>query len=119
MEPGEDAQWWLTVPPETLQAALTLSQTVWWVDSETSPHLVDSMTAEHRLAVIDFLVLRAPDLLIDIQETKIRSRPGSAPHRAATLLLAGQAAGEDRHAWLEATPLMRRLRLLTRGLRES
>jgi hypothetical protein len=106
----DDSEWWLNVAPQTIQAALTLAQTTWWVDSAGTPHLVDAMTVQHRLAVIDYLVLRSRDLLILVQETHIRARPGSAPHRAAAELLAGQFDLADRDQWMNATPLMRRLR---------
>ena len=112
-----DTEWWNHVPPETLQVALTLAQTQWWVDSEATPHLVDAMSAEHLLAVIDFLVLRTRELRVAVQETQVRSLPGSAPGRAAARLLAG---GDrlDADEWLESTPLMGRLRLLARKPRQ-
>ena len=113
MEPDQDdSEWWLNVAPQTIQAALTLAQTTWWVDSESAPHLVDAMSVQHRIAVIDYLVLRSRDLLISVQETHIRARPGSAPHRAAAKLLSGGFDLADRDQWMESTPLMRRLRAL-------
>src|SRR6185437_14878162 len=71
----DDSEWWLNVAPQTIQAALTLAQTTWWVDSESVPHLVDAMSVQHRFAVIDYLMLRSRDLLISVQETHIRARP--------------------------------------------
>ena len=113
MEPDQDdSDWWLNVAPQTIQAALTLAQTTWWVDSEGTPHLVDAMSVQHRLAVIDYLVLRSRDLLISVQETHIRARPSAAPHRAAVKLLGGGFDLADRDRWMESTPLMRRLRAL-------
>jgi hypothetical protein len=107
-----ESEWWLNVEPQTIQAALTLAQTVWWVDSEGTPHLVDAMSVQHRRAVIDYLVLRTRDLLISVMETQIRSRPGSAPQRAANKLLGDGVDLDDRDEWMESTPLMRRLRAL-------
>ncbi len=113
MEADQDeSEWWLNVAPQTIQAALTLAQTTWWVDSESVPHLVDAMPVQHRLAVIDYLVLRSRDLLISVQETHIRARPDSAPHRAAATLLGSGIDVSDHDQWMESTPLMRRLRAL-------
>jgi hypothetical protein len=111
----DESEWWLDVAPETLQAALTLAQTIWWVDSEGTPHLVDAMSTAHRRAVIDFLVLRARELLLSVQETRLRAREGSASSRAAASLLIGAATLSEHDRWLESTPLMRRLRQLTQG----
>jgi len=108
----DDEQWWRHVP-ETLQVALTLDQTVWWVDSESTPHLIDAMSATHREAVIDYLVVRARSLLLAVQETAARARAGSAAGRAARSLLAAGVRLEDCDAWLESTLLMGRLRLLS------
>jgi hypothetical protein len=73
------------------------------------------MSVQHRLAVIDYLLLRARDLLISVQETHIRARPSTAPHRAAVKLLGGGFDLADRDRWMESTPLMRRLRALARS----
>jgi hypothetical protein len=112
MSYDDDSQWWLNVEPQTIQAALTLAQLIWWVDSEGTPHLVDAMSVPHRLGVIDYLVLRSRDLLVAVQETHIRARPGSAPYRAAAVLLGDGVDIADHDEWMESTPLMRRLRTL-------
>ncbi len=111
-EDDDDEQWWTHVPEETLQVALTLDQTVWWVDSESTPHLVDAMSSTHRDAVIDYLVLRARVLLLAVQETAARARAGSAAGRAAQSLLGAGVQLEDCDDWLESTSLMGRLRAL-------
>jgi hypothetical protein len=108
----DESEWWLNVEPQTIQVALTLAQATWWVDSEGTPYWVDAMTSRHRLAVIDYLVMKAPDLLVSVQETQIRARPGAAPHRASCELLVEGPTLADAATWLESTPLMRRLRSL-------
>jgi hypothetical protein len=70
------------------------------------------MSVPHRLGVIDYLVLRSRDLLVAVQETHIRARAGSAPYRAAATLLADGVDIADHDAWMQSTPLMRRLRAL-------
>jgi hypothetical protein len=107
-------RWWQEVPPQTLQVALSLAQSVWWVDSEATPHLVDAMTDRHRHAVLEYLAARSASLMLDTQDTLTGSSPGSAPHRAAVALLRGDVALADHSAWLESTPLIKRLRQLVR-----
>ena len=121
MLPGDDDdhEWWLNVEPETIRVALTLAQTAWWVDSEGTPHWVDSMTARHRRAVTAYLLPRARDLLVAVQETSLRARPDSAPHRAADQLLADAPTLAGAEGWLESTPLIRRLRQLNRSSQEQ
>ncbi len=110
----DESEWWVNVEPQTIQVALTLAQVAWWVDSEGTPHWVDAMTAKHRRAVIAYLGARARELLVAVQETQIRSRPGGAPHRASAELLADAPTLSDADSWLESTPLIRRLRTLSK-----
>lgn len=94
------------MPPESLQVELTLSQSIWWVDSESTPHLVDAMSVEHRIAVLR--VLRAGRwrgiCLLAVQETEVRARPEGAVSRAARDLLSGGGDLHDAQSGWRALP---------------
>jgi hypothetical protein len=94
-------------------------QDVWWVDRLGRPHRLEAMSTEYRRAVLAFLLDLAGQYWTDaVLSEAITALTDVVRGRVAYGVLAEDAGAPsvgdlDPVAWLEGSPLMRRLRALT------
>ena len=133
---GPAAAWWLAPrhdgddePPFTDFGHLgygrldlrVLWNDIWWVDIAGSPHVLADMSRVYRANVIAFLRRGAPGwwyhvLTYSTLETALLlSTCPDAPATRQALDLLERLAAVEPQAWIEASPLMRRLHDLPSG----
>lgn len=94
-------------------------QDVWWVDRNGDPHALEDMSPEYRWNVIAFLMERAEychvqAMLKMVVEVVLAERDGRIHPDLLVVGVGGATVADlDSVAWLETTPLMRKLRALT------
>jgi hypothetical protein len=94
------------------------SQAVWWVDRFGRPHRLDDMSQEYRQNVLTFLLDSAQQRWLDeVRHESLTALTDAARGNASFAVIAHDAgaprvADLDPLAWLESTPLIRRLRKL-------
>jgi hypothetical protein len=95
------------------------SQDVWWVDVHGRPHRIEDMSTDYRRNVLAFLLGSAEQRWIGEVMREAVTAAGEADLGRVSWAVLAPGLGVPRVSeidpvvWLESTPLMRRLRVLT------
>jgi len=95
------------------------SQDVWWVDVHGRPHRLEDMSTDYRRNVLAFLLGSAEQRWIGEVMREAVTAAGEADLGRVSWAVLAPGLGVPRVSeidpvvWLESTPLMRRLRVLT------